>query len=445
MKRLLILSMTILLAAMLVSCDNSSSESDLSNSIDVNAHDFERTTITLGVINLAETFGEIERLDVRRNVQLFNLENELYQIEVIYYTEDDTTRLRTELVSGRGPDILYSTWFECSIFTPMIRQGMLIDLLPYIDRDPEINREDFFTSIFEAAQNPDGSLALIPTFFYIQSLAALPGVVDATKAFTTDWFLELVRNAVDDGVNYPLDPMTTGYAFLITTLMYVDLGIIDFATGVSDFENQTFFDLLEVALLLPEDIAAHPDSSLFGRMSTGGQVFTDVSIVSFLSFSRSKTLLGDFTFLGYPSDKGGIIGATTQSHFGISAGSKNQETAWSFVRSFLHSDSPMETHFTMPFALRVDKFDEQVISAMGVGEWSINDGGLEIPLQVLSEENINELRSLIDSVSFVARPNIIITQIVVEESSQFLAGTRTADDLVRILQNRVGIYLDERG
>jgi len=342
------------------------------------------------------------------------------------------------MIAGRGPDILYSEYYYDNIFAPMKNQGILADLWPFIDADPEINREDFFQNILKAMQSPDGSLQIIANQFTVETLISMPETFDQPESFTTSKYLEIMRSALDTGASYPMG-YYTGSDFLLHTLVFVDLGIIDLGVGVSRFESQVFYDLLEIASLLPREVVIEPDFSLYGRMTTGEQVFTITGIFSPTNFARYETILGDFTVLGYPSDEGGIHAASMMSNIGLNAKSKNLDAAWSFIRKYLRPDSQV-----VALPIRVDLFDDHVVDARSLSVWYTRDGGIEIPIYPLTAEGAIELRELVESISFVSQINLTITNIVMEEVPPFLSGNKTAEEVARIIQNRVQIYLHER-
>jgi hypothetical protein len=158
MKKYLKIITAILLLAILISCGDNSDDMDLPDTVDVAVPETDKATLTLGVIDIHKYF---EADYTTRYVSGFNQENENYQMEVVNYTQDDIMRLRTELTAGSGPDIIYSLYYEDSVFAPLMSQGVFTDLWQFIDADPDINRGDFFQNILHAMQSPDGSLQMI--------------------------------------------------------------------------------------------------------------------------------------------------------------------------------------------------------------------------------------------------------------------------------------------
>ena len=379
-----------------------------------------------------------------RYVSEFNQLNQHYVIEVVRYAEDDLIRLRTELITGRGPDIIYSLYYNDSVLAPVMDRGMLADLWPYIDSDPDINREDFFQNILHAMQSPDGALQVIANQFAVLTLISIPEIISDPDSLTANRFLELVRRAISSGVMYPMDEYWTGIDFFTFMLLHVDLGIIDFGGGTCNFESQVVYDLLELASLLPREVALEPDHSLNARMTRGEQLVKFDSIANPYGIAKYETLLEEFTILGLPSDEGSLHSAVMRSYLGINKNSDHPEAAWSFIRRYLLPASHMDVRSGLP--MRVDLFDRQIELALsGLETWILRDGGLEIPMNALTENGATQLREIVESVSFISSPNDIIANIIMEELPTFFAGRRSAGEVASIMQNRVQTYLHERG
>lgn len=448
-KTLIFIIALLLLLTLLISCEANGSDDD----IHTDEQSSERTTITLGIIDLREYFG-VDYTMMR--VFEFNQRNRHYQIEVVNYTTDDLMRLRTELVAGSGPDILYTLFFEDSIFTPLMSQGLLADLWSFIDADPVINRSDFWPNILEAMQSSDGSLPVIANQFTIQSLISRPETISNAESLTISYFLETIRNAVEAGIAYPMDDFMSGIDFLLYLLLYVDLGIIDLDAGVSDFESRIFFDILELADILPREGAFDDFFNSYERLRRGEQLFMNGAILYPFSYAGYETFLGEFVMLGDPSDDGGVHGAIWKSILAMSAVSNNQEAAWSFIRRHLLWETEMD--FTRGLPMRIDLFEEQVLIARRAHEVVTTENGdeieipnhfrvfneIEFPVNPLTAEGAIALREIIESVSFVSRQNQHIAEILMEELPHFFSGSRTAEDTARIIQSRVQLYLGER-
>lgn len=120
--------------------------------------------------------------NLRSQIVKFNRSRADYRIVVKdyseYATDDDynagLTKLNTEIISGNVPDLIAN-----SMLLP-IRQyaakGLLEDLWPYIDADPEYSRDKLMTKPLESLQT-DGKLYQLPIDFGVTTAIGLGKVV----------------------------------------------------------------------------------------------------------------------------------------------------------------------------------------------------------------------------------------------------------------------------
>ena len=94
----------------------------------IEAQEVEREIVTVAAVGTRH--ARLEAL-----VSEFNNSSERYYAVVHYY--DDSAPLITEIIAGNAPDVLEMT------SVPMTLTGRnFVDLLPYMEEDPEVQRED---------------------------------------------------------------------------------------------------------------------------------------------------------------------------------------------------------------------------------------------------------------------------------------------------------------
>lgn len=86
------------------------------------------------------------------------------------------TLLNTKIMSGKAEDIIFSTQLPVNKYMDM---GVFEDLSDYISETPEINDENFFLNVLEAARDEDGQLFILP---YMSSFQ----VISFDKAVATE-------------------------------------------------------------------------------------------------------------------------------------------------------------------------------------------------------------------------------------------------------------------
>jgi multiple sugar transport system substrate-binding protein len=168
------------------------------------------------------------------------------------------------------------------------------------------------------------------------------------------------------------------------------------------------------------------------------------------------------TFIGYPIEVGssGHYMQTENGSFGISAKSKHQEGAWEFLQFQLLQEfgdrdgfpvykSALENLFTdaMTPIYQTDENGNQILDDNGNPVERIRDGisdGINsIMWYAATEQEINTLRTMINSAKPLSAGISVIMNIIQEESAAYFAGQKTLDEVVELIQNRVQLYVQE--
>jgi len=201
----------------------------------------DKIILTLATYNMQ---GEMRSL-----VANFNNENQAYAINVIDYRDYDIsngdysgiTRLNTEIITGKIPDIIDLTYLPYNLYAA---GGLLEDLYPFIDNDPEYSRNDFIEGVFKAAE-VNGKLYQLFPAFGIRTMAGNPSVLGEE----TGWNLDNIRAVLNANPNAAV-PFGRGYPVTKTEfLRYMiehNIGdLIDWSTGTANFQTDYFKDILE--------------------------------------------------------------------------------------------------------------------------------------------------------------------------------------------------------
>ncbi|MDY4668793.1 MAG: extracellular solute-binding protein [Oliverpabstia sp.] len=150
--------------------------------------------------------------------------------EIEMKKESFFSQVRMELASGEA-DYLIFGMRECLDPVQLSKSGLLIDLQPYFDSDPEIDQEEYFSQIL-SAYTVDGKLPTIPmsvmynAVYLNRELLEKNGIdlsdtVTVTPQDLLDWY-EVARTSVDD---FNLCFTSPGKDALFSTerLAYMDL------------------------------------------------------------------------------------------------------------------------------------------------------------------------------------------------------------------------------
>jgi multiple sugar transport system substrate-binding protein len=168
------------------------------------------------------------------------------------------------------------------------------------------------------------------------------------------------------------------------------------------------------------------------------------------------------TFIGYPTEVGssGHYMQTGNGSFSISAKSKHQEGAWEFLQFQLLQEADdrdgfpvrkeaLENLFTdaMTPIYQTDENGNQILDENGNPieriRDGISDGENSIMWYAATEQEIDNLRIMIDEAKPLEAGISAIMNIIQEESAAYFAGQKTLDEVVELIQNRVGLYVKE--
>ncbi len=403
--------------------------------------------------------------DLSSQVLKFNRANKDVRIEVVDYSQFNTednysagvTKLNTEIISGNVPDIFVSDQLPIEQYAA---KGLLCDLYTLIDSDSELSRESFIPNILKAMET-DGKLYSIASAFGIVSLVGNADVVGEEMGWTLQEMMDVI-NAHPE-VQYVLDPGATKAAMLQSMLALNLDEYVDWATGECSFNGQDFIDVLNFCNMFPEEY--NYDSGNYestpALVSSGRQLLATFSANDFDSFQMYEAMFGGhLAFKGFPSAEGsGNVITPTGSSLSISATCKDTDAAWRFVRAMLVEDYySNENHYIYGYPINQAAFDAAVAKAMekqyetdpetgekvevSTGGWGWDDFYIEV--YAMDEEQEAQLRELIGSVDRCYSYDQNIMDLVTEESADFFAGAKTAEQAASLIQDRVSTYVNER-
>ncbi|MBQ5340504.1 MAG: extracellular solute-binding protein, partial [Oscillospiraceae bacterium] len=159
------------------------------------------------------TIAQIEYYDYNLNNRIvqFNRKHNDVRLELVDYTSNNTeedfgagvTKFTTELMAGNSTDIIPLSQLP---YRQLAAKGMLEDLYPYIDKDPDIKREDFFPNELEELE-VNGGLYQADNGFSVETLTGAASVVGDTPGWTYADYEEALSKMPEDCD--PLDPCYT--------------------------------------------------------------------------------------------------------------------------------------------------------------------------------------------------------------------------------------------
>ena len=404
----------------------------------------------------------------------FNRESNV-RIRVIDYSqynnEDDwnagLTKLTTEIMAGSVPDLLSLDGLP---YKQMAARGLLEDLYPYMDRDADISREDFLANVLHALEE-GGKLCSTVTTFNVVTLAGAAKVVGDEPGWSFD-DLRAALATMPEGCTV-LDQFTTSGDILRAELTIDSDFFFNWETGEVNFDSKEFTDLLEFAKLFPNQF----DSMTFNwdeyqsdtqRVAEGKQMLVKMYLSSFEDVVMQEAQFGGkMTFVGFPTVTGVGSYLSLNSGYAMSSGCADKEAAWQFLRQFMTEKAIENGQYYWGFPANVKLLDKALQEAMTVeymkdekGNYVLDEKGERIPLAkggfwadgmdeptefyALTQEQADKVMELILATDKLYMEDTAVLNIVFEQVDAFLSGQKTAEEVAKLVQGKMNIYINEQ-
>ena len=403
--------------------------------------------------------------DIRSRVISFNRANEKYRISLmdygaLYNNNDDwqagVTRLNTDIVSGRVPDIISITG-DIPVQSYMSK-GLFADLLPFIEKDPELDVADLLPNVVEAYSMNGKMYRLVPQY-YIGTVFGKTSLVGPEPGWTIKDAQALLRQ---------MPPETRLFFDMMTreTILYYAMYLggdqfIDWEKGECYFDGEGFINLLEFMKDYPEqiDYSNYERMDYWYDMENGYRedriLLMFYSLSNFRDYNRvAKGQFGDdVTMIGFPTESG--IGASLSANqsFAMSAKTKHQNAVWEFLRGYLMEDFQTSNMYSLPIsrkALEVKAreamerpyyLDEHNNKVEYDDIYYSND--MQVILEPMTQAEVDHVIDYIMAVNLSGEYDNELVNIINEEVGSFFAGQKSVHDVVNIIQSRAQIYVNE--
>lgn len=409
------------------------------------------------IMSLATMYLDYE---MRKQVIDFNKKSQEYRIEVKEYMsasndyEAGLTQLNTDIISGNAPDMVD---LSNGSMKQYIAKGILEDLSPFLEKDAELKREDYLENVLKAYE-VDGKLYAIPPYFYLQTVVAKTADVGERTSISMAELIDMVKNLPEGTELYEYGTKST--ILMYNTMMNMD-EYVDWSTGECKFNGEEFINALEFANYFDEDYNWDEERpSTPERLQNGTLLMLNTGISAVTDYQMTKLLFKEpITFIGFPTSKeNGSFLSGTGGVLGMSAKSKNKEGVWEFLRIAITKESQeksgnrgrwgfpimksaLELQFTE--AMKEDYYEDADGNQIKQPKTSWSYDGYDMEIYAATEEEIKEVRSLIESIDTQYQYDEQMNAIISEEAAAFFEGQKNAKEVADIIQSRVQIYVNE--
>ena len=443
----------------------------------------EKTVLTLACMGLDWS--------LRSKIVEYNKANDQYRIQVVdyseYATDDDynagITKLTTEIISGSVPDLFLTSSLPIDKYAA---KGVVADLYTFMDGGSGLSRDYFVPQVLKAIEK-DGKLYELPTKFSVETAYALSSIVDQYDT----WNVAAVQDAMAQ-LQEGATVFSTGWtksSVLNNCLTRNLAAFVDWTTGKCTFDSEAFQQLLAFCNSFPDDstsddgIAYSSEAATVDTMDdpvwesdatrilSGKQLMATTSFYSFEDYIYNIYPVKDkVTFVGYPSESGEPGNSFyIQCPMAISSVTKYPDAAWDFVSTMIRqTNEDAESMYAFPISqeafdkkmtavmteqYQLDENGEQVDwdedgepDKMPIGSYEVVENGESTWQQVyaLTQEDIDQILSVINSATGIVDYDDEILSIVSDEVSAYFAGDKDVQTTANMIQSRVNLYVQEQ-
>lgn len=367
-----------------------------------------------------------------KTVSRFNQENPDYYVEILDYSqngtisqEDALTKLNTEIISGKFPaDMLC---FSNISPYPYITRSLMLELQEKISQDPSFSLDDI--AALKAFFVQDGLYFLGSSFIFTTAVGDSSNFGDR-YGWTLQEYLDFEASNPEGWIIYNI---TQDYFFRCVASRYMRTAI-DWQAGTCDFDNTNFIGILEASKRIM-DKPESDDHILYasgGDSITSGELIVDfVYVTNFYDLARAQRNSScKLSYVGWPTVDGRCgTDINVTCPVGILAQSNNTAGCWEFLKYMVMSGGD-----DYSFTTYMPKLKATYDAAMK---------DEEAPFQLTEEDRevFFNLLSVIENLSIYDTP---AQNIILNESTDFFNGRKTAAETAKIVQSKISLYMAEQ-
>ncbi len=355
-------------------------------------------------------------------------------------------------------------------YRQMSQSGYLEDLWPYIENDPEIGRDGVLQAPVKAAE-VNGGLYILFMDFRVNTLMGRESVVGDRYNWTLDELLG-VFSTMPEGSTI-LRYNATKKEVFDNLLCFSLEQFVDREMCICSFDSEKFREILAFLSCFPDEVDIEQpqqiEEEIMRRIKNGKQMLEIIQISG-----ANKIIYGDAlweeraAFVGYPTADGssGNFFYPMGDILAMSSACQNKDAAWEYIRELIkprrNTRNPKNTVIPNT-SIPINQHDYELFiwgslvylvnnclrfapddPTSFMGPWNPFTYGPPIyPMELLTEEDCQRFDTLINSTTQLYWPNDELADIVWDTIGPYLAGDRTLDDTVALVQNRATLYVNE--
>ena len=383
---------------------------------------------------------------------------------------DYISRVNTSIMSGTGAD-LYA--MDILPLHKLVNSNVLENLDSYMTLDPDFNKNDYRQNIMEAARYKNGTW-FIPLeynfnyYVYDSTLISsdISGNFGVTKSYSGDDLIKMGMSLYDGTHRlFNLTDYSRGRGGMFNMLLNQNIqSFVNLDTGRSNFLDGRFSSLLK-------SVRSYGEKGLLPRGVTGQQAGTIRQQISevpadrfYFKHHNSMNLMSGFTremgifmrvsvagsasgvdsndeIAGIEANADGTVPFRYSKGFSINSHSKNKLAAWTFIKFLLSKDIQVSAN-TMTFDFPVNNAARTERSEFLFSNL-LRGAEMNAQQRQSLEKYKNTVESLSDMINCFVIQDTSINDMIAQDVQFFFDGSRTAEEVAKVLQNKTELYLSE--
>lgn len=395
---------------------------------------------------------QLRNSDLLRWVNLYNAGQEDIQIEIVNYLdnysdlEEAFNQIKIEINAGKGPDMINFG----SQYSPINAScGIMEDLNTFIHSDNNFDEQEYYLNILNSFEVGENLYVMIPSF-RINSFTTTNKLFVGMEKMNIHQLVEIYNALEGENILFPGETKKTVFGMIC----YGSLeDYIDWDAGGCNFDSDSFKEILQFANRFPLYLNISEDYSAKQIFMEGKALLYPVMLDNVYAVTGIRHLYGETPiYIGYPFDSGyGTMAAVNDVAIGISSTSRNKEAAWIFIKSLL--DSEYQDNVKNGFPLRINSLEKNLTKAMKTeydasGEKVVKyqlyfEGEESVEVYEMSSEDAETLRAIICKIEHNSSIDYYLYNILLEEVDYLFYENRDVEEVAKIIQSRVSLYISE--
>ncbi|OPH51181.1 hypothetical protein BC351_35620 [Paenibacillus ferrarius] len=357
----------------------------------------------------------------------------------------------TAMLSGKGPDLIEMDQLSSGDY---VKRKMLANLGDIMDHDPDFKKEQYFTNILEGIKVNSGMYGL-PIGFFIYGLMGnedaikKSGVTFDDSKWNWEQFITIAQamtKGADKDHQYALgrstpEDMTTQFV----NERYATF--INLEQRSANFVSSDFTNLLQLVKTLYDKKVVGTDA----RFPLFRTALINSPKVYIEELRKSEFITGGNAYTSKlylspnadPQHPGGSF--RTYQTIGLNERSTVKAEAWDFVK-FLLSDEMQSKPDGTGFPLNKASYSKKAQALVQKGSIQSDQpiGPMKGKSFKITQQDIDDLGKFLNGAMYTPqfKPSKI-DEIITAEAQAFFTGQKSADEVARLIQNRVTTCLNE--